>query len=108
MISKRNYKVSFNPTPDQLALIRKMGSKNKTESFAATEAFAAVMQRPILQVIEQAPTFSNAYTTLTYGENEKSNIPLDDYFDIRQRNFLNVWTQSQPGGNATNFVEGAT
>lgn len=106
---KKNFRVQFaDPTPEQIELVRKMGSKSKTESLAATEAMAAIMARPILQVIEQAPVLSNLFTTETYSAGSPSNILLDDYFDIRNRNFLNVWSQSQPGGTATNFVEGAT
>jgi hypothetical protein len=105
---KKNFKVQIDRTPEQLDLVRRMGSKNKTESMAAAEALAAVMTQPILQVIEQANVVSNFFTTIGYSAGTPSNIPLDDYFDIRQRNFLNVWTQSQPGGNSMNFVQGAT
>ncbi len=105
---KRNLKIQFERTPEQIDLVQRMGSKNKTESMAAAEALAAVMTRPILQVIEQAPVVSNLYQTLTYSAGTPSLIPLDPYFDVRARNFLNVWTQSQPGGNAQNFNDGAT
>ncbi len=105
---KRNLKIQFDKTPEQLDLVKRMGSKNRTESMAAAEALAAVMTRPILQVIEQAPVISNLFQTLTYGADAKPSIPLDPYFDVRARNFLLVWTQSQPGGNAQNFNDGAT
>lgn len=105
---KRNLKVQFERTPQQIELVQKMGSRNKTESMAAAEALAAVLTRPILQVIEQAPVISNLYQTLTYSAGTASTIPLDPYFDVRQRNFLNVWSQSQPGGNSQNFNDGAT
>lgn len=105
---KRNLKIQFERTPEQIDLVQRMGSKNKTESMAAAEALAAVMTRPILQVIEQAPVISNLYQTLTYSSGQPSTIPLDPYFDVRARNFLNVWTQSQPGGNSQNFNVGAS
>ncbi len=105
---KRKLKISFERTPEQIDLVQRMGSKNKTESMAAAEALAAVMTQPILQVIEQAPVISNLYQTLTYSAGSPSTIPLDPYFDVRARNFLNVWTSSQPGGNAQNFNDGAT
>lgn len=106
MNTKRNLKISFAKTPEQVALVKKMGSKNKLESMAAAEALAAVLSRPILQVIEQAPVISNLYTTLTYDAGTPAVIPLDPYFDVRARNFLTVWTQSQPGGTAQNFTQG--
>ena len=105
---KRSLKIKFERTPEQLDLVKRMGSKNKTESMAAAEALAAVMTQPILQVIEQAPVITNLYQTLTYSAGQASTIPLDPYFDVRARNFLNVWTQSQPGGSSQNFNDGAT
>lgn len=107
-MNKRKFKVEFARTPEQIALVKQMGSKKKLESMAAAEALAAVMTRPILQVIEQAPVISNMFTTQTFDEGTPASIPLDPYFDVRNRNFLNVWQQSQPGGTAMNFVQGAT
>ncbi len=105
---KRKLAISFERTPQQLDLVKRMGSKNKTESMAAAEALAAVMTQPILQVIEQAPVISNLYQPMSYSAGAASTIALDPYFDVRARNFLNVWTQSQPGGTAQNFNDGAT
>lgn len=105
-MQKRSLKIDIKRTEAQLDLCRRLGSKNKSESMAAAEAIAEVLSRPILQVIEQAPVISNLFTTLTYDAGTPPVIPLDPYFDIRQRNFLNVWNQAQPGGPATNFVQG--
>lgn len=105
---KRSLRVQFDKTPEQIDLVKRMGSNNKTESMAALEAVAAVMTRPLLQAIEQAPVISNLYQTLTYSKGTAPTIPLDDYFDIRNRSFLNVWQQNMPGGTATNFVQGYT
>lgn len=104
----KNLKIEFKKTDAQLALCKKLGSKNKTESMAAAEAIAEVLSRPILQVIEQAPVISNLFTTITYDEGTPAVIPLDPFFDIRQRGYLNVWQQAQPGGPATNFIQGNT
>ncbi len=106
MSTKRNLKITFARTEEQKALVKKMGSKNKLESTAASEALAAILARPILQVIEQAPVISNLYTGLTYDAGTAPVIPLDPYFDVRARNFLMVWTQSQPGGTSQNFTQG--
>lgn len=107
-IKKKSFKVQIDRTPEQLDLVKRMGSKNKTESMAAAEALAAVMVTPILTVIEQANVVANFFVTRGFSSGTPAVIPLDDYFDIRARNFLNVWTQSQPGGTAMNFVQGAT
>lgn len=89
-------------TPEQLDAIRKMGSKNKGESEAAQEAFAQLMARPVLQVINSAPVISNRFSTETFLDGTPPSIPLDPYFDVRSANFLNVWTQRSKGGTATN------
>lgn len=107
MSTKRNsLKITFDRTDAQKALVKQMGSKSKLESTAAAEAIAAILARPILQVIEQAPVISNLYTALTYDAGTAPVIPLDPYFDVRARNLLMVWTQSQPGGTAQNFTQG--
>lgn len=103
---KKSLKIEFKRTPEQLALCKKLGSKNKLESMAAAETVAEVLARPILQVIEQAPVISNLFTTITYDEGSSPTIPLDPFFDIRQRGYVNVWNQAQPGGAATNFIQG--
>jgi hypothetical protein len=107
-MNQKSLKIEFKKTDAQLALCKKLGSKNKTESMAAAEAIAEVLSRPILQVIEQAPVISNLFTTITYDEGTPASIPLDPYFDIRQRGYINVWQQTQPGGPATNFIQGNT
>ena len=99
-------KINFKYTPEQIEIVKKMGSNNRSEALAAQEAFAAVLTEPILKIILTAPTISNLFKTITFGEGEPSVIPLDVYFDIRNRNYLNVWTQSTSGGLATNFVQG--
>lgn len=105
---KRSLRVQFDKTPEQIDLAKRMASPDKNVALAARQAFAAVMTRPILQAIEQAPVISNLFQTLTYEAGTVPSIPLDDYFDIRNRAFLTVWQQNQPGGTATNFVQGYT
>lgn len=99
-------KINFKYTPEQIEIVKKMGSNNRSEALAAQEALAAVLTQPVLQIIETAPVLSNLFKTITYDEGTPASIPLDVYFDVRRRNYLNVWTQSQAGGTATNFVQG--
>lgn len=99
-------KINFKYTPEQIEIVKKMGSNNRSEALAAQEALAAVLTQPILQVINTAPVLSNLFKTITYDEGSVPSIPLDIYFDVRRRNYLNVWTQAQAGGTATNFVQG--
>lgn len=99
-------KLNFKHTPEQIEIVKKMGSTNRSESLAAQEALAAVLTQPILQVINTAPVLSNLFKTITYDEGTPASIPLDIYFDVRRKNYINAWTQSTAGGLATNFVQG--
>lgn len=99
-------KINFKYTPEQIEIVKKMGSNNRSESIAAQEALAAVMNEPLLRVIDTAPTLGRLFKTIPYAAGTPASLPLDTLFDVRQRNFLNVTTQAQPGGIATNFVQG--
>lgn len=109
-MNTQNYlSVEIKKTDAQLELVRKLGSKNKTESLAAGEAIAAVVAEPILQNILQAPVISNFFKIQgAISETDIPAIPLAQFFDVRQRNFLNVWTQTQAGGLASNKVGAAS
>ena len=99
-------KINFKYTPEQIELVKKMASSNRSESIAAQEAVAAVLTQPILQVINTAPVLGNLFKQITYDEGAVASIPLDIYFDVRRRNYLNVTTQAQVGGVATNHIQG--
>lgn len=75
--------------------------RNMTEAVKAREAFAAFITKPILQVIESSPVIGNLFTTSTYDYGTPASIPLDSLFDIKQADFLKVWSQSRPGGLAS-------
>ena len=98
--------VDIKLTPEQQSIVRELASNNRTESLAAQEAIAAAVNRPLLQIIEQAPVFANWFQLYSVGPNEAPKLPLSLFFDIKQRDYLHVFTQSMAGGMATNFVQG--
>ena len=108
MRNRNNYlKIDIKRTPEQIAIARQLGSNNKTESLAAAEAIAAVVSQPLLEVIQQAPVFSNFYARQTYGPDEAPTIPLTPLFDTKQPGYFLVWSQTMPGGLATQQMQGA-
>lgn len=108
MRNRNNYlKIDIKKTPEQIAIARQLGSVNKTESLAAAEAIAAVVSQPLLEVIQQAPVFSNFFARQTYGPDEAPTIPLTPLFDTKQPGYFLVWSQSMPGGLATQQMQGA-
>lgn len=102
-----NYgQITIKKDSEAAKLIKMLGSKNKVEFDQATEAFAAFIASVILQVVEQAPVVANLFSTQSYTEGTSPSIPLDVYFDIKDRNYVQVWTQTMAGGLATSFIQG--
>jgi hypothetical protein len=99
-------KISIKPGSDAAKLITKLGSKSKSESLAAAESFAAFFGPVIQQVVDQAPVISNLYQQETYLEGTAPSLPLDLFYDVKDRNFITVWTQGIAGGLATTEVKG--
>lgn len=88
----------------QLELIRAMGSKKKTESLAAQEAFAQAIGPVIGQVLMQLGTAPLIYEDYEYGEDENPIFPLDFYYG-EGANAIQIWSASKAGGLASNWVE---
>jgi hypothetical protein len=105
--SKNFLSVNFDYTPEQIALAQKLGSKNRTESFAAAEAVAAVAAQPLLEVIQQAPVFSNLYERQSYGPGDMPVITLSPLFDTKQPGYMSVFSVSAAGGLSSNEMTGA-
>lgn len=106
-MSKNFLKININYTPEQIALARKLGSNNRTESIAAAEAIAAVISEPLLKVIQQAPVFSNHFRKQTYGPDEPPVVPLTPLFDVKSPGYMLSFSVSQAGGLSTNQMTGA-
>lgn len=108
MRNKKNFlKMDIQYTPEQIALAHKLGSKNRTESLAAAEATAAVVSQPLLEVIQQAPVFSNQFAPQTYGPDEAPTIVLSPLFDTKSPGYMLVFSTSKAGGLNTNEMTGA-
>lgn len=100
------YQISIKDDAEVTKLVRALASKNRAEFEAAQEAIAAFIGDVILNVVEQAPVIGNLFTTVTYDEGTPATLPLDVYYDVKDRSYLRVWTQSTAGGLASNFVHG--
>ncbi len=108
MRNRNNYlKMEIKRTPEQVAIARQLGSTNRSESLLAAEAIAAAVSQPLLEVIQQAPVFSNYFARQTYGPDEAPTIPLTPLFDTKQPGYFLIWSQTMPGGLATQQMQGA-
>lgn len=102
----KKYEISIAQDAEINKMVKQLGSRNRAEFDAAMEAVAAFIGDVVLNVVDQAPVISNLFTTVTYNDGAAPSLPLDVYYDIRDRGFIQVWSQSAPGGLATNQVHG--
>ncbi len=98
-------RIELQNTPDQEALVRAMGSKNRIESLAAQQAFAAAIGPVIGQVLQQAGSASMIYKDFSYDEDDSPSVLLDLYFGA-DVGTVTVWSQNIAGGLGTSHVSG--
>jgi len=88
----------------QAELVKAIGSKNKSESLAAQEAFAAAVGPVIGQVLMQLGTAPLIYEDFPYGEDESPVFPLDFYYGAGATE-ISVWSAAKAGGLPSNWIE---
>ena len=98
-------RLNLKNTPEQVALIKAMGSRDLTVAREAAEAFAAFLGPGVQQVLAQAGTASAIYTDAPYDEDDSPSYPLDLYYNDYD-NLVSVTSQSIAGGLPTSHVEG--
>tara|TARA_R100000808_G_scaffold11976_1_gene30266 strand:- start:1910 stop:3037 length:1128 start_codon:yes stop_codon:yes gene_type:complete len=98
-------RLNLKNTPEQVELIKAMGSKDYTVAREAAEAFAAFLGPVVQQVLSQAGTASAIYTDAPYDEDDAPSYPLDLYYNDYD-NMVSVVSQSIAGGLPTSHVEG--
>lgn len=98
-------KLKLKNTPEQVELIKAIGSRDKMVSAEAMEAFAAFIGPVVSKVIAQASTAGLIYSDAEYDEDDSPSYPLDLYYDEGE-GYVNVWSQSMAGGLPTSQVEG--
>lgn len=98
-------KIILDREKDQLELVKAMASKNKAVAYEAQAALAELMGPVLAEVVNNAPTVSNLFTTLSYQADDNPSIPLDLYHDILDEDYIKVYSQSVPGGLPTNYIQ---
>jgi hypothetical protein len=97
-------KITLKRTPEQVELIKAMASRNRTVAYDAQVALAEFIGPVLAEVVNNAPTLSNLFTTLPFNADDNPSIPLDLYFDINDEDYITVFSQSVAGGLPTNQV----
>jgi hypothetical protein len=97
--------IKLKETPEQIELIKAMGSKNQTVAREATEAVAAFLGPVIKEVLQTAGTSSRIYKDISFDEDSDPSIPLDLFYN-EGTGYVTVWSQHVAGGLPTSQVEG--
>jgi hypothetical protein len=98
-------KIKLKNTPEQVELIKAMGSRDVTVAREATEAFAAFIGPVVSKVLMQAGTASAIYNDAPFDEDDSPSLPLDLYYN-EGADYVTVWSQNVAGGLPTSTVEG--
>lgn len=97
-------KLKLKNTPEQVELIKAMGSRNGTESREALEAFAAFVGPVVQKVLNETALSSALYTDMPFDEDDSPSIPLDLYYN-EDAGLISVWSQNVAGGLPTSTVD---
>lgn len=97
--------IKLKNTPEQIELIKAMGSKNATIAREATEAIAAFLGPVVKEVLMTLGTVSKIYRDVEFDEDSDPSIPLDLFYN-ETANYITVWSQNMAGGLPTNNTEG--
>lgn len=97
--------IKLKETPEQIELIKAMGSKNMSVSREASEAVAAFLGPVIKKVLLTLGTSSAIYRDAEFDEDSDPSLPLDLFYD-QAEGFVTTWSQNQAGGLPTSTVNG--
>ncbi len=98
-------RLKLKETPEQVELIKAMGSRNVTVAREAQEAFAAFLGPVVQEVLGVAGTASRIYTDSPFDEDDSPSYPLDLYYN-ESAGYVTVWSQNMAGGLPSSQVEG--
>ena len=70
-------KLKLKNTPEQVELVKALGSKDVAVAREAQEAFAAFIGPVIQKVIKQAATAGAIYSDVAYDEDDNPSYPLE-------------------------------
>lgn len=95
-------KITLKETPEQVELIKALASKDLNVAYEAKAAVADLVGPIISEVINNAMSITNLYTTLAFSEDDNLSIPLDLYHDITDEDYIRVHSQTMAGGLSSN------
>ena len=98
-------KLKLKETPEQVELVKAMGSRDSVVAAEASQAFAAFIGPVIQKVLNQAGHAQLIFSDMVYDEDDNPSLPLDLWYD-EDAGFITVWSQAIGGGLPTSEVTG--
>ena len=96
--------ITLKRTDEQVELVKAMASRNRVAAYEAQAALAEFMGPVLAEVINQAPTLSNLFSSFQFNADSNPSLPLDLYYDITADDYIKVYSTTVPGGLPTNQV----
>jgi len=98
--------IKLKNTPEQIELVKAIGSKDPAVSRPAAEAFATSIGPVIQEVLTQAGTSQMIYSDYPFQEDDSQSIPLDLFYN-EPVDYIKVWAASPiAGGLPTSEIAG--
>jgi hypothetical protein len=92
-------------TPEQVELVKAIGSRDQNVAREASEAFATFLGPVIQKVLLSAGTASAIYSDSEYDEDDSPSYPVDLYYGDGAGH-VSTWSQTVAGGLPTSHVTG--
>ena len=86
-------KIVLKRTDEQVELIKALASKNREVAYDAQVALAEFIGPVLAEVINNAPTVSNLFTSLQFNAEDNPSIPLDLYYDVFDEDYIKVYSK---------------
>ena len=96
--------ITLKRTEEQVELVKAMASRNRDVAYEAQAALAEFMSPVLAEVVNQAPTLSNLFSSFSFNADSNPSLPLDLYYDINADDYIKVYSTTVPGGLPTNQV----
>lgn len=96
--------ITLKRTEEQVELVKAMASKNRNVAYEAQAAAAEFIGPVLSEVMNNAPTLGNMFQSFQFNDDDNPSIPLDLYHDITDADYLEVYSQTVPGGLPSNTV----
>ena len=100
-------KIKLKEKTEHIELVKAMGSRDNEASREAMRVFANLVGPLAKKVLDETNAIDGFYDTLSVGEYEPRTIPLDDYHNISNADYVRVSFSSRPGDLAYNQLTGA-